>query len=87
MRRIILFGAGTYGKRALDYFGRENIACFADNDKTKEGRRILDIPVISFQQLREIHGNYDVVISVGVEASFPIAAQLEEAGIHNYQFF
>lgn len=87
MRRIILFGAGTYGKRALDYFGRENIACFADNDKTKAGRRILDIPVISFQQLREIHGNYDVVISVGVEASFPIAAQLEEAGIHNYQFF
>lgn len=87
MRRIILFGAGTYGKRALDYFGRENIACFADNDKTKEGRRILDIPVISFQQLREIHGNYEVVISAIAEASFQIAAQLEEAGIHNYQFF
>lgn len=87
MRRIILFGAGTYGKKALDYFGRENIACFADNNEAKVGRRILDIPVISFQRLREIHGNYDVVISVGVEASFPIAAQLEEAGIHNYRFF
>lgn len=87
VKRIILFGAGTYGKRALDYFGRENIACFADNDKAKEGRRILDIPVISLQQLREVHGNYDVVISAGAEASFPIAAQLEEAGIHNYRFF
>ena len=87
MRQIILFGAGKYGRAALDYFGRENIFCFADNNKLMAGQRVLDVPVISFERLREIHGDYDIVISTGAEVLFAIAAQLEEAGIHNYRSF
>ncbi len=87
MRQIILFGAGKYGRAALNYFGRENIFCFSDNNKLIEGQRVLDVPVISFERLREIHGDYDIVISTGAEVLFAIAAQLEEAGIHNYRSF
>lgn len=86
-KQVILFGAGRYGKEALDYFGRERVFCFADNNPALEGQRIFGLPVISFARLKEVHGDYDVVISTGASVLFAIAAQMEEAGIHHYRFF
>lgn len=31
MRKLILFGAGHYGRDALSFFGAENVFCFCDN--------------------------------------------------------
>lgn len=31
-RKIILFGAGDFGKKALEYFGPEQVHCFVDNN-------------------------------------------------------
>lgn len=86
-KKVILFGAGTYGKKALDYFGKENVFSFVDNNKALVGTFRNGVPIISFEQLREIHSAYRIVISTGTEMLFVIGAQLEEAGICNYEIF
>ena len=32
----VIFGAGDYGKKALEMLGRENVAFFVDNDKNNQ---------------------------------------------------
>ena len=31
-KKVILFGAGQYGRKALEYFGQEQVYCFVDNN-------------------------------------------------------
>ena len=38
MKKIILFGAGENGKRALEFLGNDNVECFVDNAKEKIGK-------------------------------------------------
>ena len=83
-RKIILFGAGVYGKKALEYFGRDRIAYFADNNADITGTEVEGVEVISFGRLREIYRDYQIVISVSARTTPILAKQLEEAGISDY---
>lgn len=85
MKKFILFGAGNYGKMALNYYGAENVECFADNNPMKAGQSIQGKPVISFQEMKEIAGNFQIVISSGSVNS--MAKQLEENGICTYLLY
>jgi len=40
-RKYILFGAGQIGKKALSYFRKEKVYCFADNDINLVGSKIV----------------------------------------------
>ena len=51
MKKLILFGTGKYGMEALNFFGRENISYFADNNKGLQGREIDGIRIISPKEL------------------------------------
>ena len=86
-KKKILFGAGNYGKKALAYFGHECVYGFVDNNSALAGTFIDGHPVISFEQLKRIHNNYEIVIATGTEMLFSIAAQLKEAEIHDYKVF
>lgn len=86
-KKIILFGAGQIGRKALSYFGRERIHCFVDNNERLSGSMIEDVPVVSFEALKEIYPDYQIVISMDVVKSVVVAAQLEEAGIRHYMLF
>lgn len=86
-KKIILFGAGQIGRKALRYFGRSRVYCFADNNEKLAGQKIYDIPVISFLQLKEVYKDYRIVISADIEKTLSIAAQFEVAGIKQYDFF
>ena len=86
-KKVILFGAGQIGGEALRYFGENRVSCFVDNNEKLAGQKIQNIPVISFQQLQEIDKDYRIVISVSAEKVFPIAEQLEAAGIRQYEIF
>lgn len=86
-KQIILFGAGNYGRKALAYFGRERVYGFIDNNPALVGTSIDGLPVISFAELVNIHSGYEIVIAASIEILFSIAAQLEEAGIHDYKIF
>lgn len=78
-KKIILFGAGIYGKRALDCYGAENVYAFADNDPKKVGSDYLGKPIISFETLKGIHEQYRVVVSTA--RWHVIKEQLEAEGI------
>lgn len=86
-RQIILFGAGVYGRKALEYFGREKVHCFIDNNPDHVGRVIEGVPVQSFSYLVENAGAYQVVISVSARIAVELANQLEEAGVKDYKLF
>jgi len=85
--KIILFGAGQIGKKALSYFGKEKVYCFVDNNPKLAGGRIEGVPVISFERLKEIYQEYRLVISMDVVKSLVVGVQLEEAGIRKYTLF
>ena len=86
-KKIILFGAGQFGRKAVQYFGTENIAYFVDNNQKLVGSLIEEIPVISFHDLKKIHEKFQIILSVDVGTSFVLSAQLEDAGIHDYMNF
>lgn len=86
-RKIILFGAGMYGEKALRYFGAERVACFADNNPQMWGTRLHNIPVIPFEELKKRHEDAQVVISMGSRNAIPVARQLESEGIEDFLLF
>lgn len=86
-KEIIIFGAGQYGKKALEYFGKEQVYCFVDNNRELTGKKIAGVLVNSFEQLQQIYEEYRIVIAVDARKAKIIAEQLEKAGIKNYELF
>lgn len=80
----ILFGAGLYGKLALEKYGSD-VAYFADNNKKLHGQFIHGIEVISAEKLKEIHSGYEVIITTKYREE--VAALLDGIGIHRYKFY
>jgi hypothetical protein len=79
MEKIILFGAGLVGQAALRFYGIKDVAFFADNNKC--GTYVNGIRVITFENMREIHKYYKVIVSVGRELNDEVVQELSEAGI------
>lgn len=77
MKQIILFGAGIVGKKLLEKYG-DDVFCFADNYKTEEyyGKKI-----ISFEELKRIHRNYDIIISASDQLQGELVQQCRDCGI------
>lgn len=61
--KMIIFGSGDYGKRALDFLGGENVSCFCDNDPSKIGTRRYGKKIISFEELKEKFSNSIIMIA------------------------
>lgn len=84
MKKIILFGAGFYGKNA--YYKLKNqfeILFFADNNPALDGTELFGIQVIAGKKLKEIYSSgVDIIICSG--SHFQISAQLIEMGITEY---
>lgn len=83
--KLMLFGAGNYGREAYSFFGSENIFCFCDNVvQDKEERELYGKKVISFSKLKEIWQEYIIVICVKMEFCIEVCKQLEESEIKSY---
>ncbi len=83
--KIIIFGSGDYGKRALDFLGSKNISCFCDNDLLKIGTTRYGKKVISFEELKEKYSKSIIVIAViEFQAAYKIAEQCEKNNIPDY---
>lgn len=83
-RQIILFGAGDFGRKALEYFGEDRVAYFVDNNAELTGSLINGKKVLSFDQLKATKDDYQIVISVGTKVLPILAKQLEDNGITDY---
>lgn len=84
-KKYILFGAGLYGKMALEEYGKENVAYFTDNNKKLIGKKICGISVIDLSALKEIYQDYEIVISV--KNSHLIEKQIQDMGIYEYSVY
>lgn len=86
-KKLILFGAGDYGQKALKYFGKERVCCFADNSKKRIGTSLNGVPIVSFTEMEEICKTYQLVLCVGSRFLMEVVLQMENAGITEYALF
>ncbi len=82
---IILFGAGQIGKKALDFYGTDRVRFFVDNFKA--GLYYYGIPILSMEDLRQIHNDYEIVITTLPKFQNEIKEQMDTAGIHGATVF
>lgn len=87
MDKVILFGAGQYGKEALQMIGKERVAFFVDNNLIIKKNEVDGIKIIHFEQLKQIHNEYDIVISVSEKNKYAIMQQCMENGIFDFILF
>ena len=86
-KKYVIFGAGDYGKKALEMLGRENVAFFVDNDKNKDGSIIDGVEVKFFQKVSKNLKEYWVIIAVAYKYIEDIKAQLQDIGVSPYDIF
>ena len=77
-KKYILFGAGHYGRIAIDIVGRENIMFFIDNSEKKDGTEILGIPVWKYEKKVEEIRNSTVIICMSEDKCKSVKKQLEK---------
>ena len=85
--KVILFGASTLGKVALEFLQRTDmgyeIIAFCDNDNRKWGTEFCGVPVISPDQL----AGYDCQIIITSQYDTEIIKQLFGLGIFRFSVF
>lgn len=63
MKKLILFGAGDYGKGWLKKVGSEKVFAFADFDENKIGNYLCGKKILSVEELVKIKDDIDIFIS------------------------
>lgn len=83
--KIVIFGAGNFGREALHYYGSRNVAAFADNDTGKAGQYYCGKPVWNFEELCGVKGCYKIVIALNDYHG--VVEQFKENGFTDYLIF
>ena len=88
-RKLILFGAGNNGYKAIKKYGADNVAFLCDNDALKVGTKVEGISVVSFDEMESLYcEDYLVMITPENGAiQHEMVGQLENIGINDYTFF
>lgn len=81
--KIIIFGAGKYGKDAFEKLGEERVVGFIDNNVEKQKSLFCGKPVMSLEQAISLH----CPILVASKYSVGMIKQLKEYGIEDYSVF
>lgn len=85
MKENYIFGAGVFGKAAMDHFGADTINGFIDNDPGKQGRLFLGKPVLSLQGAVDLEKPVQIIIASRFAAS--MEKELLAVGLTDYIFF
>ncbi len=78
-KKVILFGAGKIGQRALAQLGKDRVAFFIDNHPVVA--EIEGIPIYSFDEGLNRRGDSRIVITVSAKFENELKDQLQNAGI------
>lgn len=84
-KKLMIFGAGFYGKLAFEQNFEENVAFFIDNDSNKWNTLFCGKTVISPAEAVRFKDEYSILIASLYAES--MAAQLDELGVTDYSFF
>lgn len=85
INKIMIFGAGMYGKLAFGQYGAENVDYFIDNNKERQGTEFCGKKIISMDEAFSMKDKYHVVVA-GIYAD-SMAAQLEKMGFEDYSVY
>lgn len=83
MKKNIIFGAGAFGKVALEEIGSDKVDYFIDNNKLKHGQTFLGKTIISLEEAAKHKDEYHVVIASLYSAS--MIKDLEKYDITDYE--
>jgi len=82
MEKVILFGCGAEGYKALNFFSAELVEAFCDNSNRfteRYGKRVM-----SFEELKNRADDFVVVVSVNPDNTAQIIRQLEDNYIEDW---
>lgn len=80
--KYAIFGAGQYGRLALEEYGTEQVECFIDNNVEKWNSEVESIPVIGLEEYMK--KKMDCKIVIATKYAHNIVKQLDDRGIHEY---
>lgn len=83
--RTVIFGAGKYGRIALEELGKDRVKYFVDNSVQKQKDLVGGIPVYPVSYLVEVHET-DRVLICGM-SYMTMEQQLIDLGVTNYKLF
>ena len=69
MKSYVLFGAGANAANAVRIIGKDKVAFIVDNDKSKMGTDISEIPVYYFPEKEKDCASYQIVITTSEKFS------------------
>lgn len=82
-KKIILFGSGTFGLKALQYLGNSNVYAFCDNECKENGMKY-GIKYITTIELKKIVSSYIVIVAMNQSNAQSVASQLMRMGIDDF---
>lgn len=81
----MIFGAGAFGKAAIEEIGKDSIDYFIDNDKKKQGQIYCDKPIISLAEAKKRIENHKILVASLYYTS--MISELEAIGIIDYEVY
>lgn len=80
-KRIAIFGAGQAGMMARTWLpATQELLCFIDNDKEKQGKMLDGLPVLSLEEALRLQPEEIILAILNAEAEQLIRKQIEVAG-------
>lgn len=80
-KRIAIFGAGQAGMMVRTWLpATQELMCFIDNDKEKQGKMLDGLPVLSLEEALQLHPEAIILAILNAEAEQLIRKQIEAAG-------
>ena len=79
---IVIWGAGSYCMNILDKIGelKEKILFFVDNNRTKQGKKMVGNDIVSSDKLKTYNGKVRILI-LAIQQADDIAKEIDEMGI------
>lgn len=81
MKKVIIFGTGRYGCEAKEFFGKENILFFVDNNKEIQGKHVDGIEVVTPKKIKENINNSVVLLAASDFYTEQMRYQLLDDGV------
>ncbi len=86
-KKIIIYGAGDYGKRILDYIPTEDILFYIDQDKNKQEEGYWGFKVLSVKEALPYTADCKVILALSSEKKEVVRQNLLEQGIEIYKTY